>query len=82
MSETKLQGNTTVNRERTLAPADIEMMKEIKEVSRAFVKKLEFLEFVHEGDRKVMRWLAIARTDMQTACMAACRAVEQSDDGC
>lgn len=28
------------------------------------------------------RWAAIARTDMQTACMATCRAVSQPDAGC
>ncbi|WP_456319130.1 Acb2/Tad1 domain-containing protein [Herbiconiux daphne] len=29
-----------------------------------------------------MRWLAIARTDMQTACMAACRAVANPSEAC
>lgn len=67
-------------------PADIEMMNEIKAVSREFLKKLDFIKFVHESapdaDPQTQRWLAIARTDMQTACMAACRAVARPDNDC
>ncbi|HHZ9884150.1 TPA: DUF7681 family protein [Klebsiella pneumoniae] len=44
---------------------------------------MDFLEFLHESepdpDPQTLRWLAIARTDMQTACMAACRAVARPD---
>lgn len=82
MSEAKPQDGSTVKGYRTLAPADIEMMNEIKAASRAFLKNLDFLKFAHEGDPQVMRWLAIARTDMQTACMAACRAVARPDEDC
>ena len=82
MSEAKPQDGSTVKGYRTLTPADIEMMNEIKDASRAFLKKLDFLKFVHEDDPQVMRWLVIARTDMQTACMAACRAVTRPDEDC
>ncbi|EKS6335767.1 hypothetical protein OR191_002449 [Enterobacter hormaechei] len=86
MSEAKPQDGNTVKGYRTLAPADIEMMNEVKAISREFLKKLEFIKFVHESapeaDPQTLRWLAIARTDMQTACMAACRAVAKPDDDC
>lgn len=82
MSEAKPQDGSTVKGYRTLAPADIEMMNELKATSRTFLKQLDFLKFTHEGDPSVMRWLAIARTDMQTACMAACRAVARPDEDC
>lgn len=82
MNEAKPQDGNTVKGYRTLSPADIEMMNEIKDVSRVFLKKLDFLKFTHEGDPQVMRWLALAKTEMQTACMYACRAVAQPDDDC
>ena len=86
MSEAKPQDGSTVKGYRTLAPADIEMMNEVKAVSREFLKKLDFIKFVHESDPdadpQTLRWLAIARTDMQTACMAACRAVARPDADC
>lgn len=50
MSEAKPQDGTTVKGYRTLTPADIEMMNEVKAVSREFLKKLDFLKFVHESE--------------------------------
>lgn len=86
MSEAKPQDGSTVKGYRTLTPADIEMMNEVKAVSREFLKKLDFIKFVHESDPDVdpqtLRWLSIARTDMQTACMAACRAIARPDSDC
>jgi hypothetical protein len=86
MSEAKPQDGSTVKGYRTLTPADIEMMNEVKAVSREFLKKLDFLKFVHESepepDPQTLRWLSIARTDMQTACMAACRAIARPDADC
>lgn len=79
MSEAKPQDGSTVKGYRTLTPADIEMMNEVKAVSREFLKKLDFLKFVHESepepDPQTLRCLVIARTKMQEACMWACRAV-------
>lgn len=82
MSEAKPQDGSTIKGYRTLPEADIDMMNEVKDASRAFLKKLDFLEVVHESNSQAMRWLAIARTDMQTACMAAVRAVARPDEDC
>lgn len=64
MSEAKPQDGSTVKGYRTLTPADIEMMNEVKAVSREFLKKLDFLKFVHESepepDPQTLRSLAIA----------------------
>lgn len=86
MSEAKPQDGSTVKGYRTLTPADIEMMNEVKAVSREFLKKLDFLKFVHESEPEpepqTLRSLAIARTKMQEACMWACRAVARPDADC
>ena len=62
MSEAKPQDGSTVKGYRTLTPADIEMMNEVKAVSREFLKKLDFLKFVHDSapdaDPQTLRWLA------------------------
>ncbi|WP_313824021.1 hypothetical protein [Leclercia sp.] len=63
---------------RTLTEKDIANMNRLKEISRQFLAQLEFL---NDGENDP-RWLAIARTDMQTACMAACRAVARPDADC
>lgn len=63
---------------RTLTEKDIANMNRLKEISRQFLAQLEFL---NDGENDP-RWLAIARTDMQTACMAACRAVARPDSDC
>ncbi len=86
MSEAKPQDGSTVKGYRTLTPADIEMMNEVKAISREFLKKLDFLKFVHESesepDPQTLSSLAIARTKMQEACMWACRAVARPDADC
>ena len=63
---------------RTLTEKEIANMNRLKEISRQFLAQLEFL---NDGENDP-RWLAIARTDMQTACMAACRAVARPDADC
>lgn len=78
MSEAKPQDGSTVKGYRTLTDKEIANMNRLKEISRQFLAQLEFLDD-GENDR---RWLAIARTDMQTACMAACRAVARPDADC
>lgn len=76
MSEAKPQDGSTVKGYRTLNDKDIANMNRLKEISRQFIAQLEFLK----GGDADPRWLAIAKTDMQTACMAACRAVAKPDE--
>ncbi|CNI83463.1 Acb2/Tad1 domain-containing protein [Yersinia pekkanenii] len=78
MSEAKPQDGSTVKGYRTLTEKDISNMNRLKEISRQFIAQLEFL---NTGDTDP-RWLAIAKTDMQTACMAACRAVARPNADC
>ena len=78
MSEAKPQDGSTVKGYRTLGDKEIANMNRVKEISRQFLAQLEFL---NDGIND-QRWLAIARTDMQTACMAACRAVARPDADC
>ncbi|HIC2038745.1 hypothetical protein ABG794_08725 [Enterobacter soli] len=47
----------------------------LREISRQFVEQLDRLG----SDDVDQFWLEIARTDIQTACNAACRAVENPD---
>ncbi|AEN67180.1 hypothetical protein Entas_4485 (plasmid) [Enterobacter soli] len=47
----------------------------LREISRQFLGQLDKLG----SDDADQFWLEIARTDIQTACNAACRAVENSD---
>lgn len=76
MSEAKPQDGSTVKGYRTLSKQEISAMNNIKEISGRFLAELEFL-MDSEADK---RWLSIAKTDMQTACMAACRAVARPDE--
>ncbi|EMO9462467.1 DUF7681 family protein [Raoultella ornithinolytica] len=78
MSEAKPQDGSTVKGYRTLGDKDIANMNRLKEISRQFIAQLDFLK---EGDADG-RWLAMAKTEMQKACMSACRAVAQPDDDC
>lgn len=78
MSQAKPQDGSTVKGYRTLGEKEIGNMNRLKDISRQFLAELEHLK----GEDTDPRWLAIARTDMQTACMAACRAVAQPDSDC
>lgn len=72
------QTGKTVIGYRELTNAEILAMNQLKQASRAFLAELEAVAtHLPEADR---RWLAIARTDMQTACMAACRAVTRPSE--
>jgi len=72
------QTGKTVIGYRELSNAEILAMNQLKQASRAFLAELEAVAtHLPEADR---RWLAIARTDMQTACMAACRAVTRPSE--
>ncbi|KFK95036.1 MULTISPECIES: hypothetical protein [unclassified Serratia (in: enterobacteria)] len=91
MNEAKPQDGSTVKGYRTLNDAEIDAMNRLKNISKLFIKELDLLvecasaEPVERGSHRelerqqTLRWLAIARTDMQTACMAACRAVARPD---
>lgn len=64
---------------RKLSDREIAAMNRLKAISREFLAELEAAGINPDHDR---RWLAIAKTDMQTACMAACRAIARPDDDC
>lgn len=79
MSEAKPQDGSTVKGYRTLTDDDIRDMNNIKDISREF---LAYLQKLNAGGVADARWVAIAKTQMQQACMSACRAVAQPDDDC
>lgn len=74
--EAKPQTGSTVKGYRTLNPQEIELMNKLKKASG------EFLNLLNEVDTSegFGRWVAMAKTDMQTACMKACRAVAKPSD--
>ena len=79
MSEAIPQDGNTVKYGRDLSIAEKQAMNWLKDASRAFLAELDLVgRLLPDIDR---RWAAIARTDMQTACMATCRAVSQPDAG-
>lgn len=78
MSQAKPMTGADIKGYRTLTDQEIADMNSLKALSRQFLSHLERLK--HEGADG--RWLAVARTDMQTACMAACRAVARPDEDC
>ncbi|WP_147196001.1 hypothetical protein [Pantoea sp. CCBC3-3-1] len=78
MSEAKPQDGSTVKGYRTLTAGDIEVMNRLKDVSRHFLNLLETSKETGANPR----WIAMAKTEMQKACMFACRAVAQPDDDC
>lgn len=78
MNEAKPQDGSTVKGYRTLTPGDIEVMNRLKDVSRHFLSLLETSKETGADPR----WLAMAKTQMQQACMFGCRAVAQPDDDC
>lgn len=78
MSEAKPQDGSTVKGYRTLTPGDIEVMNRFKDVSRHFLNLLDTAKEVGADPR----WVAMAKTEMQKACMSARRAVAQPDDDC
>jgi hypothetical protein len=80
MSEAKPQDGSTVKYGRDLSVVEKQAMNRLKDASRAFLAELDHIgRLLPDIDR---RWAAIARTDMQTACMAACRAVSRPDADC
>ena len=78
MNEAKPQDGSKVNGYRTLTDGDIEVMNRFKAASRHFINLLETSKETG-GDT---RWLAMAKTEMQKACMSACRAIAKPDDDC
>ncbi len=79
MSEAKPQDGSTVKGYRTLNSQEIADMNSLKAISRQFISHLDRLGCDPDADK---RWLAMAKTDMQRACMAACRAVARPDADC
>lgn len=80
---------------RTLSAEEIALMNELKAISKQFIAKCTEVDLLNrrlaDGDNPVIlssaqsfagRWLAMAKTDMQTACMKACRGVAKPDDDC
>ena len=57
---------------RQLTPEECVLMNEAKAAVNAYGAVLDKLDAHPDTDK---RWLAIARTDAQTSCMAACRAI-------
>jgi hypothetical protein len=93
MNEAKPQDGKTVKGYRSLSVGDIERMNRLKDASRHFCSLLateeeNLREARNRGEieapefGQALRWLAIAKTDMQTACMCACRAVARPDSDC
>ena len=78
MSEAKPQDGSTVTGYRTLDGDVTREMNRLKEISRQFLSQLDYLK----GKDADLRWLAIAKTGMQQACMAACRSVAKPSDDC
>lgn len=78
MNEAKPQDGSTVKGYRTLTAGDIEVMNRFKDASRHFLNLLDTAKETG-GDP---RWIAMAKTEMQKACMSACRAVAKPDDDC
>lgn len=74
--EAKPQDGSTVKGYRELTKGDIEVMNRFKQVSSHFLNLLETSKETGADPR----WIAMAKTDMQTACMKACRAVAQPSD--
>ncbi|WP_318378833.1 hypothetical protein [Enterobacter sp.] len=78
MSEAKPQDGSTVKGYRTLTAGDIQVMNSLKDVSRHFLKLLDTAKETGADPSCV----AMAKTEMQKACMFACRAVAKPDDDC
>lgn len=91
------QDGSKVQGYRKLGDDDIAQMNVFKDESRSFVQEIDvyrdYLKAQLNGPamlsadqaerlNNALRWLAIARTDVQTACMAACRAVAQPENDC
>lgn len=74
--EAKPQTGETVKGYRTLTQDDINKMNAIKALSAEFIKQLGDIDAADGYGR----WVAMAKTSMQQACMFACRAVAKPSD--
>lgn len=75
----KPQDGTTVTGYRTRNSDVTDQMNRLKEISRTFLQELDAMKAGGECDPV---WLDMAKRDMQTACMFACRAVAKPSDDC
>lgn len=78
MTSAKPMTGAEVKGYRTLTDGDIQLMNRFKDVSRHFINLLDTAKETGADPR----WVAMARTEMQKACMFACRAVAKPDDDC
>ena len=78
MTSAKPMTGAEVKGYRTLTEGDILVMNRFKDVSRHFINLLDTAKETGADPR----WAATARTEMQKACMFACRAVAKPDDDC
>lgn len=74
--EAKPQDGSTVKGYRTLTDTDIAKMNKLKQLSSEFLSELKDLD----GSDGYGRWIAMAKSSMQLACMQACRAVARPSD--
>ncbi|MEY0834288.1 hypothetical protein AB7273_20145 [Providencia alcalifaciens] len=79
MNEAKPLDGSKVQGYKKLSDEDIGNMNKLKGISRQFIAQLDTLSVDSSVDH---RWLSIAKTEMQKACMSACRAVAKPDDDC
>lgn len=93
MNSSKPMTGAEVKGYKTLGPAAIEDMNNIKDCSRAFMKLLDrqrghvYAELCETANmsqeaHEASRCIEIAREKMQEACMWACRAVARPDPDC
>lgn len=68
---------TDIKGYRTLTQSEVRAVNDIKDLGESILEYLVYLEASTDGGDIVLdgRWLAIAKTDFQTALMAATRAV-------
>ncbi|WP_428979279.1 DUF7681 family protein [Erwinia pyri] len=78
MSEEQSQGSCTVKGARTLSHDGTDKMNRLRDISRHFLTLLD----TTKETGAVPRWMAMANTEMQKACMSACRTVTLPEDDC
>lgn len=70
---------------RDLTEAEIAMMNELKELEARLANSLHGLEMtvknIAPADTEAMRWIAVARTNLETGMMYAIKAVARPTNG-
>ena len=65
---------------RRLSLSDITMMKDLEEISRKFLDKLDIIHGKNDTSERDHQYLQQARNYVQQACLAACQAVTKNDE--